>query len=230
MPIPMETGCFIKIFVPSDLTFDLSRIRANGMFSPAGGGSNLAAADWVLDRGDSPSPSIMFEGCNKDSDVGQSPSGSLLIDSISTPLSIKDSGMFYVKVYKDISLAMEIANIEKGVYIEAVNLEPGTLTELSLVPEDAAVQVVTTHTVSFKNEHPLDQGGFVEISFPQSLTLPEIGSEMEVIPLDQSILARTSTVLPGNKVEVRGLFAGLAQEDLPGAGHTFMFKIVGIKN
>jgi hypothetical protein len=40
------------------------------MFSPAGGGSNLAAADWFLNREDSPSPSIMFEGCNKDSDVG----------------------------------------------------------------------------------------------------------------------------------------------------------------
>ena len=94
MPIPMETICYIKIFVPSDLTFELSRIRANGVFSPPAGGSNLSSADWQLNREDTPSPSIMFAGCNKESDVGQSPSGSLLIDSISTPLSIKDSGNF----------------------------------------------------------------------------------------------------------------------------------------
>lgn len=226
----METGCFIKIFVPSDLTFELSRIRANGMFSPASGGSNLAAADWALDRSDSPSPSIMFEGCNKDSDVGASPSGSLLIDSISTPLSIKDSGMFYVKVYKDLQLEREIANIEKGVYIEAVNLEPGTLYDLSLEPVDPAVQVVTTHALSFSTEHPLDQNGFFEVSFPQSLTLPEIGTEMEVIPQGNSMQSRTATVRPGNKVEILGVFEGLAQEDLPGPGHTFVFDIVGIKN
>jgi hypothetical protein len=65
--------------------------------------------------------------------------------------------MFYVKVYKDEGLAQEIANIEKGVYVEAINLQPGTLYDLSLEPEDAAVQVETTHTVSFKNEHQLDQ-------------------------------------------------------------------------
>ena len=74
--------------------------------------------------------------------------------------------MFYVKVYKDLQLEREIANIEKGVYIEAVNLEPGTLYDLSLEPEDPAVQVVTTHTVSFSTEHPLDQNGFFEVSFP----------------------------------------------------------------
>ena len=109
------------------------------MFAPASGGSNLAAADWTLNRGDDPSPSIMFAGCNKESDVGQSPSGSLLIDSISTPLSIRDSGNFYVKVYKDINLSQEVASIQTGVYVEAVNLEPGTLTDISIIPEDPAV-------------------------------------------------------------------------------------------
>jgi hypothetical protein len=53
---------------------------------------------------------------------------------------------------------------------------------------------------------------------------------MEVIPLAGSIQARTGTVQAGNKVKIVGIFEGLAQEDLPGKDHTFVFKIVGIKN
>ena len=209
MPIPMETICYIKIFVPSDLTFELSRIRANGMFAPPAGGSNLSSADWTLNRKDTPSPSIRFAGCNKESDVGQSPSGSLLIDSISTPLSIKDSGNFYVKVYKDVNLDMEIANIQKGVYVEAVNLDPGTITEITMTPEDPAVQKVTVHTITFTNEHALDQSGLIRITFPTTLTLPEYGTEMEIIPIAASIKSTKATVEAGNEVKIENVFEGL---------------------
>ena len=60
--------------------------------------------------------------------------------------------------------------------------------------------------------------------------MPDIGTEMEVIPLGNSMQSRTATVRPGNKVEILGVFEGLAQEDLPGPGHTFVFDIAGIKN
>jgi len=105
MPIPMEEGCWIKLFVPSDLTFQLNRIQAGGFFLPANGAEELSTSDYSLNRQDDPSPSIQFRGCNSESTVGESPSGKLEIDSISTPLSIRDSGEFYVYVYKDENLS-----------------------------------------------------------------------------------------------------------------------------
>ena len=112
------------------------------MFSPASGSTDLSSGnqDYVQNRTDVPSESITFKGCNSESDVGQSPSGSLLIDSISTPLAIKNSGNFYVTVYKDANLSVKIADIIAGVYVEATNLEPGTITDITMTPEDYAVQ------------------------------------------------------------------------------------------
>ena len=113
MPIPMEVGCWIKLFVPSDLNFQLSNISAGGLFCPVNcdGTEELSTSDYSLNRQDDPSPSILFRGCNSESTVGESPSGKLEIDSISTPLSIRDSGDFYVYVYKDENLSNQIAEI-----------------------------------------------------------------------------------------------------------------------
>ena len=105
---------------------------------------------------------------------------------------------------------MEIANIQKGVYIEAVNLVTGTITEITMVPEDYVVQKVTVHTITFVNEHQLDASALIKITFPTTLTLPEFGSKMEIIPIDNSIQPSTeATVHTGNMIMLENSFFGL---------------------
>jgi len=230
MPIPMEQGCFIKIYVPSDLSMQITRIRAKGMFAPSAGGDSLSSADYEHDRTDDPSPSIRVNGCNQVSSVGRSPSGSLMIDSISTPLAMKDSGLFTVSVYKDEDLKMKIAEIVTGVYIPAQNLSPGSIGQITMTPLESNVQKTTTHTITFVNEHILDATGRVVITLPTTLALPEVGSTMEVIPLYGSISATSAEVIEGNKLKIEGIFAGMAERgtDIPKEPHEFQFQIVGI--
>lgn len=235
----MEQGCFVKIYVPSDLSMQITSIRAKGMFAPsAGGDGTLSSADYECepqeacqatyqhDRADDPSPSIRVNGCNQVSSVGRSPSGSLMIDSISTPLAMKDSGLFTVSVYKDEELKMKIAEIVTGVYIPAQNLSPGSITEIKMTPLDSNVQKTTTHTITFVNEHILDATGRIVITLPTTLVLPEVGSTMEVKPLAGSISATSAEVIEGNKLRIDGIFAGM--REIPKEAHEFQFQVVGI--
>ena len=221
----------MKIHVPGDLDITPDNIGGNGLFKSASGGESLASSEWLLQRADSPSPSITLRACNHATSVGRAPSGSLLIDKISTPLSIRDSGRFYVSVFKDEQLLKKIAEIETGVYIESTNLSPGTVTAITLTPLAREVQRTTTHTVTFRNEHRLDESAQVWVVFPPALGLPPPGSTMEVRPVNFSITATEGQVFPGNELRIPGVFAGM--DPLPGAAalpYLFQFEVVGITN
>ena len=70
----------------------------------------------------------------------------------------------------------------------------------------------------------------IKIRFPTTLTLPEFGETMKIIPLDNSLKSKTAKVEAGNEVSIVNVFEGLTLENLPGKGHTFKFTIVGIAN
>ena len=188
------------------------------MFLPESGGPNLSSGDYFYDKD---ALTITFYGCN--SNVGESPTGSLMIDSISTPLSIKDSGNFYVRVFKDETGSRTpdttnmslIAKINAGVYVEATTLEPGTITDITLTPKDKAVQKVTEHTITFVNEHILSETGMIKITFPTGLTVPPVGTEMEIVPLNDSMTATKGYVSVTNEVTIEDIFKGIPTEDLP---------------
>jgi hypothetical protein len=59
MPIPMELGCYVKLYYPSDVIFDFQSIQAQGFFKPERG-DYLNEDNMVWNTSDSPSPSITF--------------------------------------------------------------------------------------------------------------------------------------------------------------------------
>jgi hypothetical protein len=46
IPIPMELGCFVKFYYPSDLVFDFETITAQGFFKPPVG-DELRPDNWI---------------------------------------------------------------------------------------------------------------------------------------------------------------------------------------
>ena len=54
---------------------------------------------------------VTFQGCYQESTVGPSPQARLEINQISTPLAIKDTGLFYFSLYKDSAYQNKIAEL-----------------------------------------------------------------------------------------------------------------------
>lgn len=123
MPIPLEMGCFIKLYVPNDLQYDFQSADASGMFSSSTDFEVfLTSNDLTYNDTDVPSPSVLFRGCQNPNGVGRWPTGMLNIRNIYTPSQIKDSGGFYLAVFKDERQEMELARITDGVSIIASTL------------------------------------------------------------------------------------------------------------
>jgi len=69
-----------------------------------------------------------------------------MIDEISTPRAVKDSGLFKVKVFKDKAKENMIAEIETGTIVPSAKLSPGQVTNIIMMPWDTAVQANTTYS------------------------------------------------------------------------------------
>ena len=69
-----------------------------------------------------------------------------MIDEISTPRAVKDSGLFKVKVFKDKAKENMIAEIESGTIVPSAKLSPGKVTNIQMMPWDTAVQANTTYS------------------------------------------------------------------------------------
>ena len=65
---------------------------------------------------------MTFPGCFKETTVGPSPQGRLEMNYISTPLAVRDTGLFYFTVYKDPAYESVIAELAQGIYVEAGDL------------------------------------------------------------------------------------------------------------
>jgi hypothetical protein len=52
MPLPMEVDCYVKVFVPVDLTWDISTITANGLFQAKTNTKQLSPDDYELRMSD----------------------------------------------------------------------------------------------------------------------------------------------------------------------------------
>ena len=144
-PIPLDTGCYIKLYLPNDLTFAYERAEGKGFFQPAEDNSNIEILSYtpddtlVKDGIEVTYRSVVIEGCQMEEKVGFSPQGSLNIWSISTPIAIKESDSFYVEIYKDETLESMIAKIESGKYISVDQLQPGVVGDIYFKPRDTAV-------------------------------------------------------------------------------------------
>ena len=91
LPIPLETECYVEIFIPADLRFDNTIISGSEMFAPVSGNVVDGVDEIANDDG---SVTVRFEACYKERSVGPSPQGRLEINRISTPVSRRDTGAF----------------------------------------------------------------------------------------------------------------------------------------
>jgi len=108
VPIPMELGCYIKMYYPTDLEFEFKRMIAQGFFAPKTG-DRLYEEQINSQVDEKRGPYIAFEGCNDYNGVGYEPYGRLVINTLRTPSQIKDSGQFSIEIFKSKSLSKRIA-------------------------------------------------------------------------------------------------------------------------
>ena len=81
VPIPMELGCYIKVYYPADLVFTFKRMIAQGFFAPKTGDRLYEEQiNPVFD--DTKGPYIAFNGCNDYNGVGYEPYGRLVINTL----------------------------------------------------------------------------------------------------------------------------------------------------
>lgn len=99
---------------------------------------------------------------------------------ISTPVARRDTGLFFLEVYKDNAYESKIAELAQGIYIPAGDLAPGPIHSITVVPDENKVQLTTTYTITFVTTHTLygdDFGGSsLTIFFPDSIGLPDTGT------------------------------------------------------
>lgn len=168
---------------------------------------------------------MVFPGCNLESALGKTPFGRIDISDIQTQTAIKDSGNFEIEIYKDQQLTQLIAKLAPGAILPASNVQPGTLTNMKLIPSDYRVQVVTDLTVSFTLGNQLDGEAQVIVRLPTGLSIPNDATSLTVELMDASTVV--ATVLPGNEILVPNVVP--AGTSVP-KDSTVIFKIAGIKN
>jgi hypothetical protein len=108
-----------------------------------------------LNKNDSPSASITFTACENISRLTSQPAGQLLISSIKTPSAIKDSGEFYVEIYKGATVEPNalVARTSKGINLNANLLVEGKLSNFSISAKDSRVQAISGHRIKFTTEN-----------------------------------------------------------------------------
>jgi hypothetical protein len=131
-----------------------------------------------LNKTDSPSASITFTACENISRLSSQPAGQLLISNIKTPSAIKDSGEFYVEIYKGATAEPNalVARTSKGIKLIAGLLVEGKLSDFSISAKDSRVQATSGHRIKFTTENQVGENGAIQIKMPVQLTLPAVGT------------------------------------------------------
>lgn len=184
----------------------------------------------IWNRDDDPSPSITFKGCNDYNGVGLEPYGRLLISTLTTPGSVKDSGFFKVQVFKDVDLQQMIAYQDEGGYVKQADLQPGQLSGLEFIPLNYGVSEETGHRITFITSHPVSDNGKIRIKMPEGLILPTPGGEVvRIEAVNDSIRATFGAVISSNVIEIENVF-GESFEVTMQTPHTFDFYIYSSTN
>ena len=96
-----------------------------------------------------------------------------------------------------------IAFQDEGGYVKAGDLDPGTLSDLTIVPMNYGVSETTAHRITFTAAHPISDNGKIRIKMPEALTLPSPGGEIITIePVNDSIRAEFGSVISSNVIEI----------------------------
>ena len=177
--IPLMPNCWIEMFLPPELGYDRDTMLASGMFMRESLTPQLFDDDIniIFRNGvDIPKSSVFFNGCNFEPALGREPFGRLDFSYISTQAQLKDSDTFEIKIFKDEAKTMLIAELEDGVVVKAGAIQPGTITGMSITPENFIVQKTTSLTFKFTVTNFLPENSAVTIRLPTGIVAPIEGT------------------------------------------------------
>lgn len=102
-----------------------------------------------------------------------------------------------------------IAKIAPGANIPASQLQPGPLSDITVTPDDAAVQTVTKLTITYTTTNNLPDDHGVQVTLPPSLTIDGYSNQADfTIPTaDSAVKAKVlnaNTVLVPNRAALPG--------------------------
>lgn len=160
IPVPLNSGCIMDITFPSDFTLngaDLTTVQGFGLF----GGARVLTGS--LNVGNN--TYTISDGC--DGYVSQDIIGILDFNSVENPFSIKPTGS--VSIYVKDSSQFSVAQITAGITYTAT---VGTLTGVTLTPENTVVATSTSITMTFLPAHSLiaDETR-IEITLPSDVSI-----------------------------------------------------------
>ncbi|CAI2378427.1 unnamed protein product [Moneuplotes crassus] len=142
VPVPLESGCIVEIKFPTDFTsFSINEVRGYSLFGgsivKSGGSFNAGSNTYTLPN-----------SCT--SYVSSGTQGILDFDSIQNPQSIKITGS--IEIYVKDSSQYLIGQLTTGVTHTSTT---GTITSVSLIPENTIVSTSTSATLKFLPSHNL---------------------------------------------------------------------------
>lgn len=101
---------------------------------------------------------------------------------------------------------------------------PGYIDTLLLMPQNMAVGADSNTRFQFTTAHAISDNGMIQITFPELMTLPEVGSQVTIVPNNGSISATVGIVRPGNVIEIVNVF-GETENPSVEAGHVIDIMI-----
>jgi hypothetical protein len=81
-----------------------------------------------------------------------------------------------------------------------------------------AVGAVSNTQLQFTTAHAISDNGMIQITFPELMTLPAVGSQVTIVPNNGSISATVGIVRPGNVIDIVNVF-GETENTSVGPGH-----------
>jgi len=215
VPVPLNSGCIMEVTFPSDFTLsgaDLTNVRGLGLF----GGARVLTGS--LNVGNN--TYTITDGCS--TYVSQDIDAILDFTSIENPDSIKTTDS--VQIFIKDSTQFPISQLTSGITYTATT---GTLTGVTLTPENTIVSATTAITLRFLPAHSLiADDSRIEIILPTDVSITEQSNPSTCSVSDLQFISPTvqCTVI-GNTITLLDPFSVTY---LPTSTEVLGFKIQGM--
>lgn len=174
---------------------------------------------------------MSFDGCNDFNGVGEEPYGRLLIENLTTPPQVKDSGSFKFEVYKSVNgVNKMIAHQWAGGFLKQTDLQPGIIKGMKMIPLNAGVGNKTGLRITFTTDHSISYNGMIKIVMPENVKLGKVGTKIKITAVKQSITATEGTVRKNNIIEIVNVFGTSFDRPPIQDKRLIDFKIEGTQN
>ncbi|CAI2377119.1 unnamed protein product [Moneuplotes crassus] len=181
VPVPLESGCIVEIKFPSDFTsFSINEVRGYSLFGgptvKSGGSFNAGSNTYTL-----PNSCTDY--------VASGTQGIIDFDSIENPMSTRPTGS--VEIYVKDSSQFLIGQLTTGITHTSTT---GTITGISLTPDNTIVSTTTSATIKFLPAHNLlDNESRIVITLPSDVSIADQSSTATCSISDLQFISPTVT-------------------------------------